>query len=58
MSVFGFYEFHARHGVPVARALVDQRLAGRGAFKPLLHAIARLRPRGRVGRLREDQRLS
>jgi integrase/recombinase XerD len=56
-AVFGFYEFHARHGVPVARALVDERRAGRGGYKPFLHGIARSRPRGRVGRLREDRRL-
>lgn len=48
-AVLGFYEFHARHGVPVARALVDERRAGRGAFKPFLHGIAPSRPRGRVG---------
>jgi integrase/recombinase XerD len=56
-AVFGFYEFHARHGVPVARALVDERRGGRGAFKPFLHGIAPSRPRGRVGRLREERRL-
>jgi len=57
-AVFGFYEFHARHGVPVARALVDERRAGRGGFKPFLHGIARSRPRGRVGRLREQRRIA
>jgi integrase/recombinase XerD len=56
-AVFGFYEFHARHGVLVARALVDARRAGRGSFKPFLHGIAPSRPRGRVGRLREERRL-
>ena len=29
-AVFGFYEVHARDGVPVARALVDERRASRG----------------------------
>jgi integrase/recombinase XerD len=56
-AVFGFYEFHARHGVQVARALVDERRMGRGSFKPFLHGIAPARPRGRVGRLRQERRL-
>jgi integrase/recombinase XerD len=56
-AVFGFYEFHARHGVEVARALVDERRMGRGAFKPFLHGIAPSRPRGRVGRLRQERRV-
>jgi integrase len=30
---------------------------GRGSFKPFLHGIAPSRPRGRVGRLREERRL-
>jgi integrase/recombinase XerD len=56
-AVFGLYEFHARHGVPVAAAVVDGRRAGRGSFKPFLHGIAPAAPRGRVGRLREERRL-
>ena len=56
-AVFGFYEFHARHGVPVARVLIDDRRAGRGACKAFLHGIAPSRPRGRVGRLREQRRI-
>lgn len=56
-AVFGFYEFHARHGVQVARALVDERRMGRGSFKPFLHGIAPTRPRGRAGRLRQERRL-
>lgn len=56
-AVFGFYDFHARHGVPVARALVDQTRGARGGYKPFLHGIARSERRGRVGRLREEQRL-
>jgi integrase/recombinase XerD len=56
-AVFGFYEFHARHSVQVARALVDERRMGRGSFKPFLHGIAPARPRGRVGRLRQERRL-
>jgi len=56
-AVFGFYEFHARHGVEVARALVDERRMGRGSFKPFLRGIAPSRPRGRVGRLRQERRL-
>jgi integrase/recombinase XerD len=39
-AVFGFYEFHARNGVEVARLLVDERRMGRGNFKPVLHGIA------------------
>jgi integrase/recombinase XerD len=56
-AVFGFYEFHARHGVQVARALVDERRLGRGSFKPFLDGIAPATPRGRVGRLRQERRL-
>ena len=56
-ALFGFYEFHARHGVDVARALVDTGRSGRGSYKPFLHGIARPEPRGRVGRLREERRL-
>jgi len=56
-AVFGFYEFHARHGVQVAKVLVDQTRSGRGSYKPFLHGIARAKPRGRVGRLREPRRL-
>jgi integrase/recombinase XerD len=56
-AVFGFYEFHARHGVEVAKVLVDERRIARGGFKPFLHGIARSQPRGRVGRLRQDRRL-
>ncbi len=56
-ALFGFYEFHARHGVDVARALVDASRSGLGAYKPFLHGIARSQPRGRVGRLREQRRL-
>ncbi|MCA1681463.1 MAG: tyrosine-type recombinase/integrase, partial [Actinobacteria bacterium] len=56
-AVFGFFEFHARHGVGVAKALVDERRIARGGFKPFLHGIAKSQPRGRVGRLREDRRL-
>ena len=55
-TVFGFYEFHARHGVPVVRALVDETRVGRGSFKPMLHGIAKVTPRGRVGRLRQQRR--
>jgi len=54
---FGFYDFHARHGVEFAKALIDQTRSGRGGYKPFLHGFARAKPRGRVGRLREDKRL-
>jgi integrase/recombinase XerD len=56
-AVAGLYEFHARNGVAFARELVDERRSGRGSFKPFLHGLARATPRGRVGRLREEQRL-
>jgi integrase/recombinase XerD len=56
-AVFGFYEFHARRGVQVARALVDRARSGRGSYRPFLHGIAPSRPRGRVGRLREPRRV-
>jgi len=56
-AVFGFYEFHGRDGVEVARALVHERRMGRGSFKPFLHGIAPSRPRGRVGRLKQERRL-
>lgn len=56
-AVFGFYDFHARHGVEVAKVLIDQTRLGRGSYKPFLHGIARTRSRGRVGRLREGRRL-
>jgi len=56
-AVFGFYEFHARNGVEVAKALVDRARLGRGSYKPFLHGIAAAKPRGRVGRLREERRV-
>ena len=56
-AVFGFYEFHARDGVEVAKALVDRARSGRGSYRPFLHGIAASKPRGRVGRLREERRL-
>ena len=56
-AVFGFYEYHARDGVEVVRALVDRARSGRGSYKPFLHGIARAKPRGRVGRLRQERRL-
>jgi len=56
-AVFGFYEFHARSGMPLARELVACGRSGYGSYKPFLHDIARSKPRGRVGRLREVERL-
>ena len=44
-AVFGFYEFHARNGVEVVKALVDRVRSGRGGYKPFLHGIAPSRPR-------------
>ena len=56
-AVFGFYEFHARGGVPLARELVARGRSGYGSYKPFLHGIAKTEPRGTVGRLAEVQRL-
>jgi integrase/recombinase XerD len=33
-AVMGFYGFHARHGVDVARVLVEQTRSGRGRYEP------------------------
>lgn len=55
-AVFGFYEFHAHSGVPFAQ-LVARGRSGYGSYKPFLHGIATPTPRGRVGRLRELERL-
>jgi site-specific recombinase XerD len=48
-AVISFYEFHARHGVDVARLLVDMQPAGRrrgGAtsYKPFLEHVAKSKP--------------
>ncbi|MGO9898747.1 MAG: tyrosine-type recombinase/integrase [Solirubrobacteraceae bacterium] len=51
-AVMGFYEFHARHGVPVAAQLVDRGRSGRGSYRPFLYGIAKGSSRARVGRLR------
>jgi integrase/recombinase XerD len=55
-AVMGFYDFHARHGVEVARVLVEQTRSGRGRYTPFLDGIAPPRGRARVGRLREQRR--
>ena len=55
--MFGFYEFHARSGAPLAHELVARGRSGYGAYKPFLHGIAKAKPRGRVGRLPEVARL-
>ena len=40
-GVFGFYDFHARHGVALASGLVAWRRSGRGSYRPFLyHATA------------------
>jgi integrase/recombinase XerD len=40
-GVFGFYDFHARHGVALASGLVAYRRSGRASYKPFLyHATA------------------
>ncbi len=55
-AVMGFYDFHARHGVEVARVLVDRARSGRGGYRPFLDGIAPSRGRARVGRLRDPRR--
>jgi integrase len=52
-GVVGFYEFQARRGSTLAQDLVVKTRSGRGGYKPLLHGIARSRPRGRAVRLPE-----
>jgi integrase/recombinase XerD len=56
-AVMGFYEFHARHGVPVAAQLVDRSRGGRGSYRPFLYGIAKGSSRARVGRLRSVREL-
>ncbi|MGZ4266150.1 MAG: tyrosine-type recombinase/integrase [Solirubrobacteraceae bacterium] len=64
-AVMGFYEFHARHGVPVAAALVEHGRRGRGSYrpflygiaKPFLYGIAKGSSRARVGRVRTVREL-
>jgi integrase/recombinase XerD len=55
-AVAEFYDYHARNGVEVARALVEERRSGRGSYKPFWHGIARAKSRGGVGRLGEERR--
>jgi integrase len=56
-AVVGFYEFQGRRGSSLARDLVVQTRTGRGGYKPFLHGISRVRPRGRAVRLPEQQQL-
>jgi len=51
-AVFGLYEFHARHGVPLAQQLVARGRSGNGAYKPFLEGIAKSANRGKIGRIR------
>jgi hypothetical protein len=55
-AVMGFCDFHARHGVAVARALGDRSRSGAAATGRFWTGIAPARPRARVGRLRESRR--
>ena len=55
-AVHGFYEYHARNGVSVAERLVARSRLGSGNYKPFLHGIAPGVSRGRVLRVREEQR--
>jgi integrase len=56
-AVVGFYEYHERNGLRFASSVVDYTRSGRGSYKPFLHGIAKSRPRGRVGRMRERRSL-
>ena len=56
-AVMGFYEFHARHGVPVAARLVERGRSGRGSYRPFLYGIAKGSSRARAGRLRTVREL-
>jgi integrase/recombinase XerD len=51
-AVMGFYDFHARHGVPVAARLIELGRGGQGSYRPFLDGIAKGSSRARVGRLR------
>ena len=53
----GFYDFHARHGVPVAAALVERGRRGWGSYRPFLYGIAKGSSRARAGRLRTVREL-
>lgn len=56
-ALFGFYEFHARHGVEVARVLVDASRLGLGGYKPFLHGMRPSKPQPRdLCRLRRGRR--
>jgi len=56
-AVISFYEYHQRTGLEFASSLIDYTRSGRGGYKPFLHGIAGSKPRGRVGRLREERPL-
>ncbi len=57
-TVMGFYDFHARHGVPVAAGLVERGRGGWGSYRPFLYGIAGGgSSRARAGRLRTVREL-
>lgn len=57
-ALFGFYDFHARHGVALAADLVAWRRVSRGSYKPFLHHVTAGRPiPTRPVKLRVPQRL-
>jgi len=57
-ALFGFYDFHARHGVALADSLVAWRRVPRGSFKPFLHHVTKGRPiPTRPVKLREPRHL-
>lgn len=43
-ALFSFYDYHARNGVALAKALVEWRRSNRGGYKPFLHHVSAGRP--------------
>lgn len=43
-ALFSFYDYHARNGVVLAKALVERRRSDRGGYKPFLHHVSAGRP--------------
>ena len=57
-ALFSFYDYHARNGVGLAKALVEWRRSSRGGYKGFLHHVSAGRPvPTRPLRLREARRL-
>lgn len=57
-ALFSFYDYHARNGVALAKALTEWRRSARGGYKPFLHHVTGGRPvASRPFRMREPRRL-